>query len=432
MNVTIFPGSAEGFVTILPSKSILHRLLILSALSDGGTFIHAGPTQAEDIRATIACLEALGAGIVYQADSEDAPGGFHITPLDFTNLPKHATLPVNESGSTLRFLLPVVTALGVSATFRMAGRLPTRPLAPLDEALTQNGITLTRPTKDTLHATGKLTPGAFVIPGNISSQYITGLLLALPLLDGDSTLTIEGRIESGDYITLTHEAVGVFGYHPTMQEGHYNIKGNRTFHSPGTTEVEGDWSNAAFWLCAGAMPGGAVQVAGLTADSRQGDRAVIDILTRMGAEITHAEEIYTVHEGTRRGREISAAAIPDLIPAIAAVAAVSTGTTMIKNAGRLRLKESDRLTKTARTLNTLGAKVTELPEGLCIEGVARLKGGVVDAAGDHRIAMMAAVASLACDAPVTITGGNAVNKSYPQFWLELSALGKEIHLVEEV
>lgn len=425
MNVTVFPGPVQGVVEIIPSKSVLHRLLIVAALADTETLIRSGPTEAEDVAATAACLEALGAS-VRQVD-----GGFSVRPIDRQNLPKQAVLPVQESGSTLRFLLPIVCALGVSGQFRMAGRLPERPLAPLDEELTRHGIKLTRPEPDLLCTEGVLRPGAYVIPGNISSQYITGLLLALPLLGGESTLTVEGRIESEDYINITLDAAAQFGYEPPLTENRYDLHPGG-FRSPGTVDAEGDWSNAAFWLCAGAMPGGQVQVTGLNSDSLQGDRAVVRVLERMGAVITDTEGVYTAAEGVRKGIEIDAAAVPDLIPVLSAVAAVGTGTTVIKNAARLRLKESDRLAATAQTLNTLGAKVTELPEGLRIEGVARLKGGTVDAWGDHRIAMMAAIASTACEGPVTIVGGEAVSKSYPQFWLELAGLGKEVHLVEEV
>ncbi|MCL2843341.1 MAG: 3-phosphoshikimate 1-carboxyvinyltransferase [Oscillospiraceae bacterium] len=425
MNVTVFPGPIQGTVEIIPSKSVLHRLLIVAALADKETFIRSGPTEAEDVAATAACLEALGASI------QQVDGGFSVRPIDRENLPKQAVFPVKESGSTLRFLLPIVCALGVSGQFCMAGRLPERPLAPLDEELTRHGITLTRPEPHLLCTEGSLQPGDYVIPGNISSQYITGLLLALPLLGSDSTLTVEGRIESEDYIHITLDAAAKFGYEPSLTANRYDIQSG-TFQSPSTVDAEGDWSNAAFWLSAGAMPDGEIQVTGLSPDSLQGDRAVIQVLERMGANITQTDGTYTVTEGVRKGIEIDATAIPDLIPVLSAVAAVGTGTTIIKNAGRLRLKESDRLTATAQTLNTLGATVTELPEGLRIEGVPQLKGGTVDAWGDHRIAMMAAVASIACEGPVMITGGEAVNKSYPQFWVELAGLGKEIHLIEEV
>ena len=425
MKVKVFPGPLAGALNIIPSKSHLHRLLIAAALADGDTFIRSAPTEAEDVEATAACLTVLGASV------RRVEGGFQVTPLKRDCLPKHAVFPCRESGSTFRFMLPVVCALGICGEFHMAGRLPQRPLAPLDRQLIQHGISFTRPKPHILLTEGQLLPGEYRIPGNISSQYITGLLLALPLLGERSSLTVEGRVESADYIHMTLETIAAFGRAPAMAENRYEIQGAGNYRSPGTADAEGDWSNAAFPLCFGAMPGGKLEVSGLNPESRQGDRAVADILIKMGAKVTWEGNVITVSEGTRCAAEIDAAAIPDLIPVLSAVAAVSRGRTIIKNAGRLRLKESDRLAATANVLGTLGAKVKELPQGLQIEGVPRLTGGTVDSWGDHRIAMMAAVASAACTGPVTIKGAQAVRKSYPQFWEELSKLGKEVHLIEE-
>ena len=420
MKLTVEPGRIAGDVTILPSKSHLHRLLIVAALAEGETFLRSGHTEAEDVETTIACMRALGAEI------ERVEGGFQVKPLDRANLPKTAILPCKESGSTLRFLLPVVCALGVQGEFHMAGRLPERPMAPLDAELTQKGIRLWRPSPDVLCCQGQLQGGDFAIPGDISSQYITGLLLALPLLAEDSRLTVHAPIESEDYIEMTREVLASFGAAPAQTENCYQIRGGTVFQSPGTADAEGDWSNAAFWVVAGAMPGGRIRLRGLNKNSRQGDKAVCDIVEQMGAVVQWEGDAITISEGTRRGVEIDAAAIPDVIPVLTALAAVSEGVTLIRNAARLRLKESDRLTATAETLNTLGADVTELPDGLEIKGVPSLKGGTVDSWGDHRIAMTAGIASAACTEPVTITGAEAVRKSYPQFWDELEQLGKRI------
>ena len=425
MNVTVFPGSARGAVTILPSKSQLHRLLICAALAEGNTTIYAGHTEAEDVAATIDCLSALGAEIVRQEEA------FLVIPLRRDRLPARAVLPCRESGSTFRFMLPLVCALGVSGTFQLSGRLPERPLSPLEAALVQQGIHLSRPTPDTLCAEGQLLPGTYRLPGNISSQFITGLLFALPLLEGESSLAIEGPRESEDYIALTLETLALFGQGPTPTRDGYHIRGGGPFRSPGVAVAEGDWSNAAFWLAAGAMPGGQIQVRGLNPESRQGDKDVCAILARMGAHIQWAGNIVTVSAGHLRGTEIDASAIPDLVPVLSAVAAVSEGTTRIRNAVRLRLKESDRLKATAETLNALGARVTEEAEGLVISGLPRLRGGLADAWGDHRIAMTAAVASTAAEDPVNITGAQAVNKSYPDFWALLKTLDKQVHIEEE-
>ena len=423
MNVTIKPGRIAGSVSAIPSKSHLHRLLICAALADGSTTLRCAPTQADDVTATINCLAALGASINRTKD------GFAVKPIDRDNLPAEATLPCAESGSTLRFMLPVVCALGVRGRFEMSGRLPQRPLAPLDAQLTRHGVRLSRPAPDLLCCEGRLTPARYTLPGNISSQYITGLLLALPLLSGASTLQIEGETESADYITMTLNAAAAFGISPEMEGGEYIIRGGKPFSSPGQVISEGDWSNAAFWLCSGAMPGGDITYTGLNPQSAQGDREVCSILARMGADINWTGDTLTAREGTRRAIEIDARAIPDLIPVLCAVAAVSEGVTIVRNAARLRLKESDRIAATAQTLRALGADISELPDGLRITGVGRLTGGEVDSWGDHRIAMMAAVASAACTGSVTITGGQAVRKSYPGFWEELSALGKNVEVV---
>ncbi|MCL2857576.1 MAG: 3-phosphoshikimate 1-carboxyvinyltransferase [Oscillospiraceae bacterium] len=423
MRVSVAPGAIKGEVWAIPSKSHLHRLLICAALADRPTLLRSGPTAAEDITATIDCLSALGAKI------ERVPHGFAVTPTDRARLPAQATLPCGESGSTLRFMLPVVPALGVTGRFELHGRLPQRPLAPLDAQLIDGGVRLSWETPNVLRCEGQLRPAHYTLPGDISSQYITGLLLALPLLNGESSLTVTGQIESEDYITMTLQAMAGFGLTPPLVDGRYQI-GGTDFKSPGEMAAEGDWSNAAFWLCAGAMPGGDITCRGLSAASSQGDRAILPILEAMGARANWEGNTLRVREGRRRAVEIDGRATPDLIPVLCAVAALADGETVVKNAARLRLKESDRLTATAQTLNALGAKITEEESSLRIQGVERLKGGAADSWGDHRIAMMAAVASAGCEGPVAITGGQAVRKSYPGFWDELSALGKQVSIDE--
>jgi len=430
MTVTIMPGKISGSVAAIPSKSHLHRLLICAALADKETFITCAETDAEDIKATIGCLTALGAA------AERREGGFAITPVKRNSAHVgEVFLPCMESGSTLRFMLPVVCALGVRGTFQMKGRLPQRPMAQLEAQLESHGIRLWRGEADLLRCEGRLSPGEYLLPGNISSQYISGLLMALPLLDSASTLTVTHPVESADYISMTLEALESFGggISPPVRPSEntrYEIQGIGEFKSPGSLAAEGDWSNAAFWLCAGAMPGGGIELSGLKKDSLQGDREVCAILEQMGAEVTWENsatgETLHIKEGLRRGAEIDVRAIPDLGPVLAAVAAAATGTTVIKNASRLRLKESDRLYATTRTLTVLGADVRETEDSLVINGRKRLKGGTVDAFGDHRIAMMAAIASAACDEPVIITGAEAVNKSYPAFWKHLADLGKTV------
>ena len=444
MKVVLSPGAISGRVTAIPSKSHLHRLLILASLAEKPTLLCFKHSHAEDINATVDCLSELGANIKTVAE------GFMVTPVNLRQLPKKAVLPCGESGSTLRFMLPVVCALGTSGEFKMAGRLPERPLAPLDTELTRHGIRLWKPDNNTLCCEGKLTSGDYTLPGNISSQYISGLLMALPLTgisgkveernfqNENSSLTVEGQIESADYIAMTLQAMKSFGFAPVIDQNQYKIHSGVGFTSPRETTVEGDWSNAAFWLCAAAMPNvhgtshSGIEVTGLNIQSAQGDREICAILERIGAQIGDSQRLrlLRVSGGKLRGVEIDARAIPDLVPVLCAVAAVSEGETIIKNAQRLRLKESDRLAATAQVLNLLGANVTEEPDGLRIKGVEKLTGGVVDSWGDHRIAMMAGVASLVCEGSVTITGAQAVRKSYPAFWDDFRALGKEVLVYE--
>ena len=432
------PGKITGDVWAIPSKSHLHRLLIFAALSEKETFLSCAETEAEDIQATIDCLTALGATV------EKQDGGFAVTPIFSRSAVCYAPLsasecpiilPCMESGSTLRFMLPVANALGICGAFEMKGRLPERPLAPLDSQLERNGINLWRDKPDVLRCEGRLQiPGSYHIAGNISSQYISGLLMALPVLNGFSTLSVSLPLESADYVSMTLEAAETFGQKPDIEKRdngfHYNIEGTGSYISPGQIAVEGDWSNGAFWLCAGAMPGGNIQLRGLKKNSSQGDREICNILTRMGARVKwEGDELHITEDG-RNGTEIDARATPDLVPVLAAVAAAGTDTTVIRNAGRLRLKESDRLFSTARILTALGADITEAEDSLVINGRPHLSGGTVDSFGDHRIAMTAAIASAACTEPVIITGAQAVNKSYPAFWKDLAALGKDVRVEE--
>lgn len=393
MNQQLLPGKIAGRIPAIPSKSAAHRLYICAALANKPTQVTCCGTS-KDIEATRACLAAIAAGEKF--------------------------LPCGESGSTLRFLLPVVAALGLDVTFRMEGRLPQRPLAPLDSQLTAHGITLSRPGSDLLRVTGQLTPGAYTLPGNVSSQYISGLLFALPLLGNTSTLTVTGKMESAPYIDMTLDALAQFGVKIPVRDGIYIIE-PQSYVSPGTAQVEGDWSNGAFWLCAGALSG-PVTVSGLDPESLQGDRAVLDLLQAFGASVTWNDGDVTVSPGVLQPIDVDAAAIPDLVPVLSVVAAAAGGTTRIYNAQRLRLKESDRIATVCQMLKSLGADAEETEDGLLIHGGKILSGGTADSCNDHRIAMSAAVASALCSGPVTVTGAEAVEKSYPTFWSDFATL----------
>lgn len=420
MTVTIAPGPAQGTVRAIPSKSAAHRLFIAAALGDRPTRILCRGTS-QDINATLRCLEALGAGIDAEGDTVT------ITPIDRSRPLGSSVLDCGESGSTLRFLVPVAAALGAEAVFRLAGRLADRPMEPLAGELEKHGCQLTLD-KDAkaLTVSGQLTPGNYALPGNVSSQFFTGLLFALPLLGEKSRLRVLGTMESANYIDLTLSALDKFGLDPApLKVGGWTLPA-KAYESPGEVTVEGDWSNAAPWLCMGALTGSGITVTGLDNESLQGDRAVCRVLARMGATVMQKADRASAAPGIPAAVEVDARDIPDLVPVLAAAAATLPGVTRFTGAARLRLKESDRLETTARTLNALGGKADETEDGLVVTGVPRLTGGTVDACGDHRIAMAAAVASVACDGPVTVTGAQAVEKSYPTFWEDLRRLGKRV------
>lgn len=406
MKAILNPSSLSGEITAIASKSQAHRLLICAALADKKTILRC-PTLSADITATADCLRGLGADITYEN------GVFTVLPI--RKAPVSAAIDCGESGSTLRFLLPVVCALGVDATIRMHGRLPERPLSPLWEELEAHGAILSRPTADTIAVSGGLTGGTYTVAADISSQFISGLLFALPLLDGESSIVLTGKLESASYVEMTLRALKKFGIGWQNGEAGCTLPAGAAYASPGEAEVEGDWSNGAFWIVADRICGGTLNILGLDPASPQGDREAEHASLRIAAG----------------SAVIDAQDIPDLVPVLSVLAAVSPGETRFINAGRLRIKESDRLSTTAALLTNLGAEVQELPDGLIVRGKSRLTGGCVDSANDHRIAMSAAIASLACDGPVTLTGAQAVNKSYPAFWRDFQRLGGQVTLEEE-
>ncbi len=393
MDITIQPQKLKGIIPAIPSKSQAHRLLLCAAFADRPTTLLC-PQTNRDIQATAECLNALGAQITRTDD------GYLIMPIQ--TLSKHATLNCCESGSTLRFLLPIVGALGVDAVFLMEGRLPQRPLSPLWELMERMGCSLTRPTENTIACHGKLQPGRYSIDGSVSSQFVTGLLFALSLVNGSSQLHLTGKIESLPYIEMTLSALSQFGVEMERQQECYLLK-QAHFSTPGTIHVEGDWSNGAFWLGANAL-GSELLVTGLDDASAQGDRAITYWLPRLREHCT-----------------IDASNIPDLVPILAVVAGAKQGATFI-NAQRLRIKESDRLQTVADLINSIGGNATVTEDGLIVQGTGYM-GGTVNASGDHRIAMAAAIAATVCTQPLTILGAQAVNKSYPAFWADYVTLG---------
>lgn len=390
MDITVYPGKLSGHIPAIPSKSQTHRALICAAFSENPTAVYCRETS-RDIDATAGCLCALGAEIQKYAD------GYIVTPVK--EIPDTATLDCGESGSTLRFLLPVAAALGVDATFRLSGRLPQRPLSPLWETLEAMGCQLARPTENAIRCQGKLHAGTFTIDGGVSSQFISGLLFAMSLLPGKSRLHLTGTTESEPYIRMTQKMLEFYG----VKTENYNVQGSYPFQSPGSVHIEGDWSNSAFFLAANAM-GSTVSVTGLDNDSPQGDRVITYILKSLGCFTT-----------------VDAADIPDLVPILAVTACQKQGA-RFTNIKRLRLKESDRVQATAALLNSLGGEVMVTENEMTVTP-AVFHGGTVDAMGDHRIAMAAAVAAAAATGPVTILGAECVSKSYPGFWEDFRKLG---------
>ncbi|MBR7181572.1 MAG: 3-phosphoshikimate 1-carboxyvinyltransferase [Clostridia bacterium] len=417
MNITLHNPRYAEVVTAPSSKSAAHRALIAAAFADRPTRIRLTGAGA-DIAATLACLTALGAEI---SEDNGQAEWLTVTPIA---APRFAEADCGESGSTLRFLVPIVAALGCGARLGRRGRLPERPMSPLTELLAEAGVSLTDNADGSLSVTGQLPAGDYQIAAGVSSQFITGLLFALSLLDAPSTLTLTGEIESAPYIEMTLRALEAFSAKPERSaDGRtYRIAGRKAapLRSPGTLFTEGDFSGAAFPLAAGAIGSHSVRVCGLSPDTPQGDAAILPLLTQFGARVTReASGEATVSPAPLRGIDIDAKDIPDLVPVLAVVAANAEGVTRITGAARLRIKESDRIATTAALLRALGGTVQEQADGLIICGGKPLGGGTVDGAGDHRIVMSAAIASLTATAPVTITGIEAVAKSYPRFFDEV-------------
>ncbi len=406
MRAILSPSRLAGTIPAVASKSQAHRLLICASLADRPTAV-ACPTLSADIAATADCLRALGADITYEN------GVFSVSPI--RRIPDRPRLDCGESGSTLRFLLPVVCALGAEAEIKLRGRLPQRPLSPLWEELCAHGAELSRPAPDAIATGGRLRPGDYTVAADVSSQFISGLLFALPLLGGDSRVILTGKLESAAYVTMTVRALARFGIECPFADGAYAVPAGGRYASPGTAAVEGDWSNAAFWIVADRICGGGLTVTGLDPDSPQGDRAVVSLAEAIAAG----------------NAVIDCQDVPDLVPVLSVLAAVSPGVTEFVNAGRLRIKESDRLSAVAGLLTALGGDVRERPDGLVVAGKTRLAGGTADSCNDHRIAMSAAVASLACRGPVILTGAQAVNKSYPTFWDDFARLGGRAALEDD-
>ena len=412
MDVKITPNRLNGRVTMPPSKSAAHRILICAALSSQESNITPKCTS-DDIKATLFCLKEMGAQITETKDGYIVSKG---------ETQRNCSLDFYESGSTARFLLPVAAALGTDATMIGRGRLPQRPMAPLTSVLRENGV---EASSDNLPITikGQLKAGNFELPGNISSQYVSGLLFAAPLLNGETNIILTSRLESVGYVDMTLKVMNDFGVEVEKDENSYKIKPQQ--YEGKNTVIEGDWSQAAFFMSAAAI-GSEIQIAGLDLNSLQGDKACLDIFARFGAEVLAENNIVKVKKKRLEGITVDASNIPDMVPAIAATAAFATGKTVIHSAERLRLKESDRIKTTIAALNQMGVKTEEKPDGMVIYG-GEPKGAIIDGAGDHRIVMAFSVAAAFANGESVITGAEAINKSYPEFFEDFKKLEGKVN-----
>ena len=410
MNLTIVPKKLSGAVTPPPSKSQAHRLIIAAALAEGTSTIE-NVAFSQDVEATLRCMEALGASW-----EEMSPGTIRITGnggrrTQGGELPR---LDCGESGSTLRFLIPIALVLRGGGVFTGHGRLMERPQGPYMDLFSQRGISWEQENGE-ITIRGTLTPGEYALPGNVSSQFFTGLFFALPLLDGDSVVVPTTNLESVSYLAITREAQERFGVKMRRERGCIHRISGPQCYRPCRCRVEADWSQAAFWYAAKQL-GSAVTVTGMNPASPQGDRIIVDM-----------QDFFRNQPGHR---SLDVCHIPDLVPPLAAMAAGSGGCTRLKNAGRLRMKESDRIATVCKTLKAFGVRAEEGVDSLTIFGQERFRGDrIIDCCNDHRIAMMAAVLATRADGPVTLTGAECVKKSYPDFWEEYQRLGGEIHVL---
>mgnify|MGYP005906072219 CR=1 FL=1 len=420
MNVTIMPAALSGTLQVPSSKSMTHREIIAAALAEGKTKV-TGVTWSVDIEATVRILSLLGAVIRKEEGKEG------ITLLIEGGLKKKEgpiLADAGESGSTLRFLIPLGLLTENRMVYQGHGRLSERPLTPYYEIFEKKGISFHTEGGLPLEVEGRLEGGLYELPGHVSSQFFTGLLFALPLAEKDSLLKSSTPLESKSYVDMTVDTLFHHGIIVREEgDGAYRIPGRQRYKE-GTFSVEGDYSQAAFWLTA-ALSGGDITLTGLSSQSLQGDKAIVSLYREMGGFIEEKKGLCG-RKSELHGIVMDGENVPDLVPAFAAMAAVSWGTTEIIHAGRVRLKECDRLHAMAAELGKLGAHIEEKPEGLVIHGKPSLSGGAVSSWNDHRIAMALASITPRLTGPLTIEGAESVNKSYPRFWEDFESLGGHV------
>lgn len=421
MDVEITPHKLSGTVTAIPSKSYAQRILLAASLADSITDIKIS-ALSDDITAAMDCIRSFGAKVIQNGNI------IQVHPHENTI----ADIPCfncNESGTVLRLTLPVACAFYDNSTFKGKGRLIQRPLSPLKEELAKNGSRILQISNSELSVCGKIKSGIYTLPGNVSSQFISGLLFALPLLDGDSKIIITSELQSKGYIDMTVDVLKKFGISVVFDNNAYFIKGSQKYISPHCIDVEGDWSNSAFWLCAGAL-GNDITVAGLEPLSIQGDSAVISILENMGAECNiDSHGIKVSNSKTLTGINIDLAQIPDLAPVLSAIATFADGKTLLYNAQRLRFKESDRIEAICDMLTSVGCTVQGDEDSIMINGKKVIPGGQANSHNDHRIAMTLAICATVAQKNITITNAEAVAKTYPDFFNDYIKLGGIVNVI---
>lgn len=417
MNVKIKPNEIKGKMKSIPSKSLLHRAIILSGIAkDREIILEQVNTISEDIEATLTCIEKLGAKTKVEGDS------IRITSLG--NIKKSKVeLHCKESGTTLRLLLPLVSTFSKEATVDCSEGLRKRPIRELIETLEESGLYF-KEKGFPINISGNVTTDFFKISGDISSQYVSGLLLLSSLLDQRSSIYLTTKLESRTYVNITIKVLRDFGIIVNeLEEGVFEIYGGRDkILPPKEYQIEGDWSNAAFFLVGGCL-GDSIKMSGLNLESSQGDKKIVQILKKAGAILTCSDDFISSNRSHLNSFEVDFSETPDLFPILSVVAALSKGQSILKGGERLKLKESNRIESTFQMLKSLGADVKKREDGLIIQGKEILDGGIVNSFNDHRIVMSVTMASIRCKEPVSIVNAGAVKKSYPNFFEDFKKVG---------
>ena len=402
----------NGTVSVPPSKSFSHRAVICAALSGKKCFV-SPLVFSQDVLATINAMKNLGAEIEIFENGVEIKG--------FKKPSKGVFVDCFDSGSTLRFLVPVAAALGIETVFKRSESLAKRPIKDLLCALEKAGVKSKLNKDFSLKISGKLNPGEFSLPGDVSSQFVSGLLMALPMLDENSKIKLTSKLESSAYVEITTEVMKKFGILTEKTHDGFFIKGNQKYKSF-DYNVEGDWSQAAFFMAMGAL-GGSISVKNLNKNSCQADKMIFDFLENFGADISWNKGEVKVNKSKLKATNVDAAEVPDLVPVLAVLAANAEGETSIKNVKRLRFKECDRLSVISEELAKIGVKIEFSENELKITGGKDYFGCEVSSHNDHRIAMAMAVMASCIEGNMTILNSGCVKKSYPDFFKDYCLLG---------